>query len=85
MFVPIAINYEIHGNYAVLFPTLPGCTSMGENLDDAIENATVAAESHISILIEYDEFVPMPIYNVHDLMLQKSYENCVWKMIEIHT
>lgn len=83
MFLPIALDYSLEGNYAVLFPTLPGCNSMGNTIHEAIENAKEAAQGYIEIMFEDGARIEPALYNLHELMLYKDYENCVWKVIEI--
>jgi predicted RNase H-like HicB family nuclease len=83
MFIPIAINHSFDNNYAVLFPTLLGCHSMGITINEAIENAKEAAQGYIEIMLEDGVKIETPLYNLHELMLYKEYEDCVWKIIKI--
>lgn len=83
MFIPIAINHSLDNNYAVLFPTLPGCHSIGITINEAIENAMEAAQGYIEIMVEDGIKIETPVHNLHELMLYKEYENCVWKIIKI--
>jgi len=83
MFIPIAINHSLDNNYAVLFPTLPGCNSMGNTINEAIENAIEAAQGYIEIMFEDGLEIEEPIYNIHELMLYKEYNDCVWKIINL--
>jgi predicted RNase H-like HicB family nuclease len=83
MLLPIAINFSRGLPYAVLFPSLPGCNSIGNSLEEAIKNAKEAATSHIEILLEDSENILFDSFNINDLMTLNEYENCVWALIEI--
>jgi predicted RNase H-like HicB family nuclease len=83
MLLPIAINFSGGLPYSVLFPSLPGCNSMGNSLEDAIENAIEAATIHIEILLEDNEPVFLDIPNIQELMTLNEYKECVWMLIDI--
>ncbi len=40
---------EADGRYSVAVPAIPGCTTMGDDLDDARKNATEAAEGCLEV------------------------------------
>lgn len=44
--------------YAVTVPALPGCTSQGDTIEEAIANAKEAIEGHIATLKAIGEQVP---------------------------
>jgi len=46
------------GGYTVTVPALPGCTTQGETLEEAIAMAKDAIRLHIEGLIEEGETVP---------------------------
>lgn len=46
------------GGYVVEVPSLPGCYSQGETIDEALENIREAIELHIEDMIEAGEEVP---------------------------
>ena len=83
MLLPIAINFADGLPYAVLFPSLPGCNSMGESIEKAIENAVEAATTHIEILVEDGEFILLDTPNIQELMTLNEYKDCVWALIDI--
>ena len=83
MLLPIAINFAEGLPYPVLFPSLPGCNSMGDSLEDAIKNAIEAAKAHIEILLEDGDKVFYGTPNIQDLMTLNEYNQCVWALIEI--
>jgi predicted RNase H-like HicB family nuclease len=46
------------GGYAVEVPSLPGCISQGDTIDEALANIKEAIELHIADMIANDEEVP---------------------------
>lgn len=48
----ILIHPAEEGGYWVEVPALPGCFSQGETVDEAIQNAKEAVESHVACLRE---------------------------------
>ncbi len=46
------------GGYAVEVPTLPGCISQGDTVDEALENIKEAIALHIADMIANGEDVP---------------------------
>lgn len=83
MLLPIAIIFSDGFPYGVLFPSLPGCNSMGDSIHEAIDNAIEAATTHIEILLEDGENIFSDIPNIQDLMILNEYKNCVWALIDV--
>jgi antitoxin HicB len=54
----IFITKEIEGGYTVTVPSLPGCITDGENMEQAIGRAKEAIEVYIQSLKELGEEVP---------------------------
>lgn len=58
------LTYKIHlqkepeGGYTVTVPSLPGCITYGENIDEALEMAKEAIELYIEVLQEDGEEIP---------------------------
>jgi len=46
------------GDYAVEVPSLPGCISQGDTVDEALENIKEAIDLHIADMIANGEDVP---------------------------
>lgn len=44
--------------YSVVVPALPGCTSMGDTVDEALANAKEAIAGHVASLQERGQLVP---------------------------
>ena len=60
------VHTDAPNNYGVSFPDLPGCISVGDTLDEAIENAGEALAFHVEGMREDGEALPDP-RSVHDL------------------
>jgi len=55
----IILEYDPEaGSYAVTVPALPGCTSQGDTIEEAIAMAREAIAGHIACLEEVGESVP---------------------------
>jgi predicted RNase H-like HicB family nuclease len=54
----VILHEAEEGGYWVEVPSLPGCFSQGESLDEALKNATDAIRSHVEALREDGQSVP---------------------------
>ncbi|MBI2864349.1 MAG: type II toxin-antitoxin system HicB family antitoxin [Chloroflexi bacterium] len=55
----IILEYDAEANaYSVVVPALPGCTSQGDTIEDAIANAREAITGHIEALKQMGEPIP---------------------------
>jgi predicted RNase H-like HicB family nuclease len=54
----ILLNREPEGGYTVTVPSLPGCITYGESVDEAISMAKEAIGLYIESLVEHNEPVP---------------------------
>ena len=54
----ILLRKEPEGGYTVIVPTLPGCVTYGETIDEAIEMAKEAIELYIESLRAHGEEIP---------------------------
>ena len=54
----ILLRREPEGGFTVTAPTLPGCVTFGETLDDAITMAKEAIELYIESLQAHGEEIP---------------------------
>lgn len=52
-------DHEEPGRYNVRVPTLPGCLTYGESIDDALANAREAITGYVAVLIEMGKTVPI--------------------------
>jgi len=54
----ILLRKEPEGGYTVTVPTLPGCVTFGETVDEAIAMAREAIELYIEDLLEKGKEIP---------------------------
>lgn len=54
----ILLRREPEGGYTVIVPSLPGCVTYGDTIEEAIEMAKEAIELYIESLKEHDEEIP---------------------------
>jgi Uncharacterized conserved protein len=54
----ILLRKEPEGGYTVTVPSLPGCVTYGNNIEEAIEMAKEAIELYIESLKEHGEEIP---------------------------
>jgi antitoxin HicB len=54
----VMLRKEPEGGYTVMVPSLPGCVTYGETIEQAIEMAKEAIELYIESLKEHNEEIP---------------------------
>lgn len=54
----ILLRKEPEGGYTVLVPSLPGCITYGDTIEQAIEMAREAIELYLESLREHGEEIP---------------------------
>lgn len=54
----IRLQKEPDGGYTVTVPSLPGCITFGNDIDEAIAMAKEAIELYIESLVEHGEELP---------------------------
>jgi len=54
----ILLRKEPEGGYTVMVPSLPGCATYGETIEEAIDMAKEAIELYIESLKEHGEVIP---------------------------
>jgi len=54
----ILLRKEPEGGYTVIVPSLPGCVTYGDTIEEAIEMAKEAIELYIESLKDHGEEIP---------------------------
>lgn len=54
----ILLRNEPEGGYTVIVPSLPGCVTYGDTVEEAIEMAKEAIELYLESLKEHGEEIP---------------------------
>lgn len=57
---PVTLVPEAEGGYTVLIPDLPGCMSVGETPDEAMQMIEDARVGWIKVAYEYGDDIPLP-------------------------
>ncbi len=52
------LRKEPEGGYTAYVPSLPGCVTYGDTIDEAVDMVREAVEIYIESLIEHNETVP---------------------------
>ena len=60
MRVPVLVYREPTGGYSVVCPSLPGCHSQGETVEEALANVTEAIALYLEVLEEDGLPIPEP-------------------------
>jgi len=69
----ILLRKESEGGYTVSIPSLPGCITYGENIEEAIEMAKEAIELYIESLKEHGEEIPTEEGTVEYTLVVEAY------------
>jgi len=54
----VLLRKEPEGGYTVTVPSLPGCITYGDNIDEALKMAKEAIELYLESLKEHGEEIP---------------------------
>lgn len=79
---PIAIHKDKNSGYGVTIPDLPGCFSAGDTLEEARENAKIAAELHMQALTESGTAIPQP-KSTTAYVNDPNFKDAIWDCITL--
>jgi predicted RNase H-like HicB family nuclease len=68
----VLLRKEPEGGYTVVVPSLPGCVTYGDTVEEAIEMAKEAIELYIESLKEHGEEVPSEEGTLEYTLMVKS-------------
>lgn len=69
----VLLRKEPEGGYTVMVPSLPGCVTCGDTVEEAIEMAKEAIELYIESLKEHGEEVPTEEGTLEYTLMVKSH------------
>lgn len=69
----ILLRKEPEGGYTVIIPSLPGCITYGDTIDDAIKMAKEAIELYIESLKTHGEEIPTEEDTLEYTVIVKSH------------
>jgi len=67
------LRNEPEGGYTVIVPSLPGCVTYGETIEQAIEMAKEAIELYIESLKEHNEEIPTEEKTLEYTLMVEAY------------
>jgi predicted RNase H-like HicB family nuclease len=79
MCYPVIVHKDPKSDYGVTVPDLPGCSSAGETMDEALQEAVEAIEAHLDGLLLDGESVPTP-QTVEHHQNNPDYAGGVWAL-----
>jgi predicted RNase H-like HicB family nuclease len=80
----LAIQKDEAAAYGVIVPDLPSCHSWGQSIGHAIENAWEAIESHLALLVEYDEESALSETPIDVSRYQPANAGVEWCILDVH-
>jgi predicted RNase H-like HicB family nuclease len=57
---PIILHTDDHRQFGVTVPDLPGCFSLGDSVENAVDNAREATLFHAEGLLDRKQAIPLP-------------------------
>lgn len=84
MYYPIAIDLPESEaeTYGVRFPDAPGCISAGNSIQNAVQNAKTALQSHFELLA-LEGITPTLATEIQSHRDDPEYEGCIWGVVDI--
>jgi len=68
--------------WGVAVPDVPGCFSAGDTMEEAMENARLAIEQHVEVLIQDGAQIPAPRSLAH-WQTGPDYAGWVWAVVDV--
>jgi predicted RNase H-like HicB family nuclease len=68
--------------WGVAVPDVPGCFSAANTMEEAMENARLAIEQHVEVLIEDCAPIPLPRSLAH-WQADPDYAGWVWAVVDV--
>ncbi|MBE0478009.1 type II toxin-antitoxin system HicB family antitoxin [Candidatus Aerophobetes bacterium] len=69
----IMLKKEPEGGYTVIVPSLPGCVTYGDTVEEAIRMAKVAIELYVESLKEHGEEIPTDEETLEYTLMVETY------------
>jgi predicted RNase H-like HicB family nuclease len=79
---PVVIHKDSESDYGVTVPDLPGCFSAGATMEEALQEAVEAIETHLEGLLLDGEAIPSPqSIDVHQV--NPDYADGIWALVSV--
>ena len=79
---PIVIHKDSDSDYGVTVPDLPGCFSAGGTMDEALQEAVEAIETHLEGMLLDGESIPSP-KTVEFHRENPDYAEGIWALVTV--
>jgi predicted RNase H-like HicB family nuclease len=79
---PVVIHKDPETDYGVTVPDLPGCFSAGATLDEALQEAVEAIETHLEGMLLDGESIPPP-KAIEDHQSNPDYAEGIWALVTV--
>lgn len=78
----VVIHKDPESDYGVTVPDLPGCFSAGATLDEALQEAVEAIETHLEGMLLDGEPIPSP-KAIEDHRSNPDYADGIWALVTV--
>ncbi|MCP4597515.1 MAG: type II toxin-antitoxin system HicB family antitoxin [Neptuniibacter sp.] len=82
MLYPVCIHKDPGSDYGVTVPDIPGCFSAGSTYEEALSMVQDAIESHLELLAEDGEEIPMGS-TLEAYKNEKDYADGIWALVNV--
>ena len=79
---PVVIHKDPESDYGVTVPDLPGCFSAGATMDEALQEAVEAIETHLEGMLLDGEPIPSP-KSIEDHQGNPDYAEGIWALVTV--
>ena len=79
---PVVIHKDPESDYGVSVPDLPGCFSAGATLDEALQEAVEAIETHLEGMLLDGESIPSP-KSIDEHQNNPDYAEGIWALVTV--
>ena len=79
---PVVIHKDPESDYGVTVPDLSGCFSAGATLDEALQEAVEAIETHLEGMLLDGESIPSP-KAIDDHQSNPDYAEGIWALVTV--
>jgi len=68
----VELHLQKEGGYTVTVPSLPGCISEGDTLEEALENIKDAIEGYLRVLAKHNREIPLEFHEFRQVEVFKK-------------
>ena len=79
---PVVLHKDKSSDYGVTVPDLPGCFSVGDTMEDALDNVVEAVECHLEGLLFDGEVIP-EVQSVEVHQKNKNFRGGTWALVNV--